>query len=239
MVDQDALDRLQRAHLLSQPGISIKPINIPLPSAHRSGLATLAPLGSSLGGGVQQPIDRGLDGRDHHLGGVDEPREIPLEGLHVRVANVDMLAGVLVHDVGGVLDIAEGGEVVLRAVEEFLGAIDPFILVGAGADVSHHGGAVRVNALAVGEGYRRGGVDVGAVLSGAGTVEDLVVLVNHTSSLGPIPHLVCPVDVGLVAGNASQTCRELEKSAVADRVLVIKTVGVRFKDLPPKATVAG
>lgn len=151
-----------------------------------------------------------------------------------------MLARVLVHDVGRVLDVAKGSEVVLRAVEELLGAVGPLVLVGAvGADVGHDGGAVRVDALAVREGDRGGGAHVGAVLAGAGAVKDLVVLVNHTGSLGPVPHLVCPLDVGLVAGNPRKTGRKLEKSAVADRVLIVETVGVLGKDLPAETTVAG
>ena len=150
-------------------------------------------------------------------------------GGHVGVASVALFAGSFVQNIGGV---GKGGEEPAGAIEEVVGPLGPN---GLGGVVCEDSGTVEVDTASVSEGSL---VDDTAVLVGAGAVVDVIALgVDESYSSGPIPDLLRPVEVGVIACGAGHASGDLEEASVTNGVLVIQAVRVRCQNLPPKPSV--
>lgn len=88
--------------------------------------------------------------------------------------------------------------------------------------IVHVGGAEQEDAVIVRE-LRF--VYVGAVSTNMSTIVDVVVCVHKPDTSDPVPSLLGPVGVGLVAGIAGQSCAEVEEATVRDawRILALCT----------------
>lgn len=94
--------------------------------------------------------------------------------------------------------------------------------------IQHHASAVRPLHM----------VQLSTVLGVVCSVEDLVVRAQETNSGHPVPSLVNPVGVGLVAGVGVQTSGEVEESSVGRRVLVVVPI-VEGENLPSQSSSTG
>ena len=151
-------------------------------------------------------------------------------GLHIRVAAINGLAGSLIQDVGRVL---VGAEEPFGPLEKVGGTLLPALLASI---VGQDSGAVEV--YTTGVGVRVLG-DFGAVVGSVGAIVDMpVVVVDEADIPGPVPDLLGPLEMGLVAGGASEAGRDLEEPSIANRVLVVHAVGVVGVDLPSEAAAA-
>lgn len=102
--------------------------------------------------------------------------------------------------------------------------------------VGHDGSAVDEDAAEVGKGRV---VDVGAAVANADTVVDAIVaVVNEFVFPSPVPNAVGPVDIRLLAGDATEAGGELKEAAVADGVFIVLAIGVARENLPKDAAVA-
>ncbi len=106
---------------------------------------------------------------------------------------------------------------------------------GGGTDkVEHDGAAVEQDG---GVGRELNGVDVRAVVADVAAIVDVVVLVDVADTLHPVPRLVDPLGVGVVAGVAGQAGGDVEEDAVGNGVFVV-VAAVGALDLPAHAAVA-
>ena len=145
---------------------------------------------------------------------------VALEREHVGCAGHSVFAGGLIGDLfgeetdeGGVDELVEaifpdGGTVGLWAVSTSDGGKrggkrGTYVVV-------HVGGAEGKDAKVVGE---LSTVDIGAVLFDMGAVVDVVIVVHEPNTPHPVPRLLGPVGVRLVAGVARQSCAEVEETA--------------------------
>ncbi len=75
-------------------------------------------------------------------------------------------------------------------------------------------------------------------MAGARAVVHVEVGVDQADALGPVPHLLGPLQIRVVTRGPREARRDLEEAAVADRVLVVQPVRVRSEDLPQQAAAA-
>lgn len=64
-----------------------------------------------------------------------------------------------------------------------------------------------------------------------GTIIDIVLVINQTDTLNPVPSLISPLRVSGVASVSSKSSTNVEETAVRDGVLVVIS-GIESKDLP-------
>ncbi|KAI6759733.1 hypothetical protein HG530_010413 [Fusarium avenaceum] len=67
-------------------------------------------------------------------------------------------------------------------------------------------------------------------------VDTIALVVDQLDLPRPVPDLVGPVKIFLLARDAGETGGELEETAVADRVLVSHAMEIGFQDLPVETT---
>lgn len=187
-------------------------------------------LRGALGAGEQFGQDPAA-GEGGQLGGGGQPAgQVRFEGRLVVVAGDDGLAGDFDHD--GAAAVL-GGEEDFGAVEDAADARAPES--GAVGEVVHVGGPHEEGAGVVGP---LDGGWVRAVAVRFGAVVDGPCGRHELRGCPPVPRLLGPVGVRLVAGVAGQSGCELEEATVGDAVLVIVSV-VEGEDLPSESTVAG
>ena len=81
-------------------------------------------------------------------------------------------------------------------------------------------------------------VEVRAVHTGVGSVEELPGGAYEADADGPVPRLFGPVGIGLVVGILCQPGGQVEEAAVRDGVLVVEAA-VELRDLPAEAAATG
>ena len=81
------------------------------------------------------------------------------------------------------------------------------------------------------------GVEIGAVVWLMGAVNEHPVLGDVSNTVGPVPGLLRPLSVCLIARVDSQSSTEVEEAAIGNGVLVVKAI-VQAEDLPVQATIA-
>jgi hypothetical protein len=79
--------------------------------------------------------------------------------------------------------------------------------------IVHVCGAQQEDAVVVRE---LGAVDVGAVFLHMAAVVDAVVVVDELDAHHPVPCVIGPLGIGLVAGVTRESCAEVEEDAVGD-----------------------
>lgn len=80
--------------------------------------------------------------------------------------------------------------------------------------VIHESGALKENTRVVGE---LGFVDIGAILPNVATIVNLIRLrVEESNALHPVPLLLSPVEVGLVARVSSKSSTQVEETTVSN-----------------------
>ena len=153
--------------------------------------------------------------------------------LLVNVAIYTWLAGNLQHDLVLEEDSCTLCPDAVHAGLPFAGACSAAGAVGArcvphdSRGVQHHACAVRPLHM----------IQLGAVLRVVCSVEDLVVRTQQANTGHPVPSLVDPVGVGLIAGVGVQASGKVKKSSIGRRVLVVVTV-VEGENLPSQSSTA-
>lgn len=79
--------------------------------------------------------------------------------------------------------------------------------------VVHEGGALEEDDRVVRE---LEAVDVFAVFFDVAAVKDVVILVHEAHFPHPVPRLLGPVGIGVVAGVASESCADVKEAAVCN-----------------------
>ena len=173
----------------------------PVEAAHAAALFTGARLDGGFGRGFENREDNGSRVRRDLRGDGEPAVHVALEGEHVRCAGHAVFAGGFVGDLFG--EEADKGR-----VDELVEAVFPD--GGTVGVVVHVGGAEGKDAKVVRE---LSTVHVGAVLFDVGAVVDVVIIVHEPNTPHPVPRLLGPVGVRLVARVARQSCAEVEKAA--------------------------